>query len=160
MDNETRVAGARAKNIREAWPKVVQNDLGSFSRCNFVQYFTKSPSQIFFLLTCPHLLSFSLEKRKKSSDSSVYALITQAQQNESNQNSHHQPQHQSINDRLPPRTYRESRLQQRTTPSFPLSLSHKSTRASKSPPNYPTTPLPSPPLPSQKSKTVKFHPHT
>lgn len=29
VDNETRVAGARAKNIREAWPKVVKS-VGSF----------------------------------------------------------------------------------------------------------------------------------
>lgn len=136
MDNETRVAGARAKNIRETWPKVVRNALGSFSHCRFVHYIKKALANEFAHLPA---LSPSRSFQTKASDSSVCTYTTHDKHNGPTQNSHHQPQHQSVNDRLPPRTYRESRLQQRTESPSPRRIEYFTCNHLANLPHYPAS---------------------
>lgn len=155
MDNQARVARARAKDIREAWAEVAQStwDLVRSHLAVPVQYFTRGSSQRKFFLHSRTHPSFSNPTSASCScifhPCSYYtAHKSRNDQNDnaSDQDPHHQPQHQPINDRLPPRTHRKPRLQQRTFPPAPFPSIHH-------PPNikiYPTTPLlifppPSPP---------------
>ena len=153
------MARARAKDIREAWAEVAQStwDLVRSYLAVPVQYFTKSSSQRRFLLHSRIHPSFPIPTSSSCSCifhpcsyHTAHKSRNDQNANASNQDPHHQPQHQPINDRLPPRTHRKPRLQQRTFP-LPLPPSLQSITHPIKP--YPTTPLlifsppPSPPPP-------------